>query len=147
MEEAIVNKLQLLAHKVISKKPNFCNNLDTTPKQCYTNRLYGHNSTSITKTLPSQMPKVTFTQFRNELAWVLGTHQHAKGSAKTVSVSSIAAESGEKVTPSKSQQKHKAKMSAQSSQIRDLHLNSFSHCREFPKAGISQSWYIANGSY
>ena len=33
LEEAFANKLQLLAHKVISKKPNFCHNLDTTLKQ------------------------------------------------------------------------------------------------------------------
>ena len=67
-----------------------------------------------------QMPTVTFTQFRNKLAWVVGTHQHSKGSTKTVSVSSVGAESGRKATPLKSQWKHEAKMSAQSSQIRAL---------------------------
>ena len=138
MEEAFTDKLQLLAHKVISKKPNFHNNLDTTLKQHYTNQLYDHNSTSITKTLLIQMPKVTFTQFRNELAKVLGTCQHFKGSTKLVSVSSVGAESGEEETPLKSQQKCKAKMSAQSSQIRDLHGKlDFSHHGEFPNMGIS----------
>ena len=62
------------------------------------------------------MPKVTFTQFCNELARVLGTHQHSKGSTKAVSVSAVGEE-----TTLKSQWKCETKMSAQSSQIRDLH--------------------------
>ena len=37
-EEAFADKLQLLAHKVISKKPNFHHNLGTMLKQWYTNQ-------------------------------------------------------------------------------------------------------------
>ena len=88
-EEAFADKLQLLAHKVISKKPDFHHNFDTTLKQWYTNHLYDCNNASIAKTLLLQMPKVTFTQFYNKLARVLGTHQHSKGSNKAVSVSVV----------------------------------------------------------
>ena len=35
-----------------------------------------HSNVSIVKTLLLQMPNVSFTQYRNELAQVLGTHQH-----------------------------------------------------------------------
>ena len=90
MEKAFADELQLLACKVISKKPDFRNNLDTTLKQHYTNQIYDHNSASITKMMLIQMPRVTF---RNELARVLGTHQRSKGSTKMVSVSSIHAKS------------------------------------------------------
>ena len=54
------------------------------------------------------------------MALVLGTHQHSKGSVKSVSVASIGTKSGGKEVLSKSQWKHKNKISAQSSQIRDL---------------------------
>ena len=67
LEEAFADELQLLARKVISKKPDFPVNLNTTLKQWYTNQLYDHNSTSIAKMLLLQMPKVSSTQFRNEL--------------------------------------------------------------------------------
>ena len=50
-EEVFADELQLLARKVISKKPNFRINLDTTLKQWYANQLYDHNSASIAKTL------------------------------------------------------------------------------------------------
>ena len=49
LEEAFADELQLLAHKVISKKPDFCLNLDTTLKQWYVNQLYDCNSMSIAK--------------------------------------------------------------------------------------------------
>ena len=39
-EEAFVDELQLLARKVISKKPDFRQNLNATLKQCYMNQLY-----------------------------------------------------------------------------------------------------------
>ena len=42
------------------------------------------------------VPKVTFTQFHNELVRVLGTHQHSKGSIKAVSVSAVGAISEQK---------------------------------------------------
>ena len=74
-EEVFADELQLLARKVISKKPDFSINLDTTLKQRYANQLYDRNSTSIAKTLLLQMLHVSFMQFRNELARVLGTCQ------------------------------------------------------------------------
>ena len=61
-EEAFADELQLLAMKVISKKPNFQVNLDTTLKQQYANQLYNHSSAFIVKTLLLQMPNVSFTQ-------------------------------------------------------------------------------------
>ena len=73
LEEVFADELQLLARKVISKKPDFQINLDTTLKQQYANQLYDCNSASIAKTLLLQMLQVSFTQFRNELARVLGT--------------------------------------------------------------------------
>ena len=118
-EEAFTDELQLLAHKVISKCPAFREGLDTTLKQCYTNQLYDHNSTSITKTLLIQMPMVTFTQFHNELAWILGTHQ-CKDKNKSVTTSQVEADSGEAESIPKSHLKHDVKI-AQSSQIQDLH--------------------------
>ena len=74
-EEAFADKLQILAWKVISKKPDFRKDLDTTLKQHYASQLYDKNSTSTAKTLLMQMPQMSFTQFRNELARVLGTCQ------------------------------------------------------------------------
>lgn len=82
MEEAFADELQLLAHKVISKKPDFCHALNTTLKQQYANQLYDCNSASIMKTLLLQMPKVTFTQFQNELARVLGTTSVPRAAVK-----------------------------------------------------------------
>ena len=74
-EEAFTDELQILARKVISKKPDFQINLNSTLKQRYTSQLSDHNNASIAKTLLIQMPKVSFTKLRNELAQVLGTHQ------------------------------------------------------------------------
>ena len=91
-------------------------------KQHYANQLYDHNSTSIAKTLLLQMLKVSFMQFRNELARVLGTHQHStKTSGKSISTSSIRVRSEEKETTSTSQLKWDEKISAHSFQIKDLH--------------------------
>ena len=73
------------------------------------------------KTLLLQMPRVTFTQFHNELARVLGTRQCSKPSTKAVSVSTVESDLGDDVAPSKTQQKCQKKMDAQSSQIWDLH--------------------------
>ena len=119
-EEAFMDKLQLLAWKVISKKPKFQQNLNATLKQHYANQLFDHNNASIVKTLLLQMPKVTFTQFHNELARVLGTHQCSKPSTKVVSVSTVESNLGNDVASSKNQQKCQKKMNAQSSQILDL---------------------------
>ena len=121
-EEVFADELQLLARKVISKKPDFKINLDTTLKQQYTNQVYDHNSTSIAKVLLLQMPQVSFIQFRKELARVLGTHQHFSKSSlgKSVSTSSVGVKSEEKGTVFKSQSKWGKKISAQSSQIKDL---------------------------
>ena len=124
-EEAFADELQLLARKVISKKPDFCLNSDTTLKQQYANQLYNCNSASIAKTLLMQMLHVSFTQFRNELARVLGTHQHsaAKSTGKSISTSSVGVKSDEEGTVFKSQCKWDKKLSAQSFQIKDLHTN------------------------
>ena len=65
------------------------------------------------------MPTVTFTQFRNELARVLGTHQH-KDKPKSVNTNQVEADSGETESVSKSCLKCDAKISAQSSQIQNL---------------------------
>ena len=67
-EEAFADELQILARKVIIKKPDFRNNLDTTLKQRYASQLFDCNSTSIAKTLLVQMQQCSFTEFRNELA-------------------------------------------------------------------------------
>ena len=85
------------------------------------NQLYDHNNASIAKTLLLQMPKVMFTQFCNELARDLGTHQHPNSGSKAVSVSAVETESGEDAAPSKTQLKCNTKVSAQNSQIWDLH--------------------------
>ena len=119
-EETFTDELQLLTCKVISKRPAFREGLDTTLKQCYANQLYDCNSSSIAKTLLLQMPTVTFTQFCNELAWVLGMHQH-KDKPKSVTTNQVEADLGETESISKSHLKHNAKISAQSSQIQNLH--------------------------
>ena len=64
------------------------------------------------------MPKVSFTQFSNELARVLGTCLRASVKATTKSVN-MSSEGGESVT----QSQLKCEMiSAQSSQIKDLRI-------------------------
>ena len=141
MEEAFANELLLLACKVISKTPDFHHNFDTTLKQQYANQMYDCNNASIAKTLLLQMPKVTFIQFHNKLARVLGTHQHFNGSTKAVSVSAVGTSLDGKEMTLKSQQKCKAKMSAQSSQIRDLCSKLYSAIME-----NSQMWEFLNPS-
>ena len=122
-EESFADELQLLARKVISKKPDFRVNLDNTMKQQYASQLYDRSNASIAKALLLQMPTVSFTQYRNELARVLGTRQQpSKGvSTKSVSATQEGTESGEeeKSIP-KSQHKRDCKIKAQSSQIKDL---------------------------
>ena len=97
LEESFADELQLLARKVISKKPDFRVNLDNTMKQWYASQLYDHSNVSIAKALLLQMPTVSFTQYRNELARVLGTRQRpSKGvSTKLVSATQEGTESGE----------------------------------------------------
>ena len=85
-EEAFADELQILARKVMTGKPNFCQDLDTTLKQQYVSQLYDKNSMSITKTLLKQMPKISFTEFRNELSRVLGTRQRAAAKASIKAV-------------------------------------------------------------
>ena len=71
------------------------------------------------------MPNVSFTQYRNELARVLGTRQRSGKavSSKSVLVSEMGAESEEEEQAvSKSQRKQEKKISAQSSQIKDLRM-------------------------
>ena len=93
-------------------------------KQRYASQLSDRNNASIAKTLLKQMPQITFTQFRNELARVLGTRQHAavtKASVKTIMAASMETESEEEGALTKSQTKKDGKINAQSSQIKDLH--------------------------
>ena len=112
-----MDELQLLTHKVISKRPAFREGLDTTLKQHYANHLY---DSSITKPLLLQMPTVTFTQFCNKLAWVLGMLQH-KDKPKSVNTNQVEVNSGKTESMSKLHLKRNAKISAQSSQIQNLH--------------------------
>ena len=93
-EEAFVDKLQIVARKVIIKKPDFRNNLDTTLKQRYASQLLDRNSVSIAKTLLVQMQQCSFTEFHNELARVLDTRHCtiSKASAKPVMMKSIEVE-------------------------------------------------------
>ena len=122
-EESFTDELQLLARKVISKKPNFRVNLDNTMKQRYASQLYDRSNASIAKALLLQMPTVSFTQYHNELARVLGTRQRQnKGvSSKAVSATQEGTKSeGEEKPGLKSQHQRDHKISAQSSQIRDL---------------------------
>ena len=124
-EEAFADELQILARKVIIKKPDFRNNLDTTLKQRYTSQLLDRNSTSIAKTLLVQMQQCSFTEFRTELARVLGTRRRAisKARAKPVMTKSVEVEEEDAplpLKPSKSLIKKDKKISAQSAQIKDL---------------------------
>ena len=113
---------------VIIKKPDFRVNLDTTLKQCYASQLLDHNSASIAKTLLVQMQQCSFTEFRNELARVLDTRSRAisKASAKPITMKSIKVDEEEEEDvppppkPSKLYAKKDKKISAQSSQIKDL---------------------------
>ena len=67
-KEAFADELQILAHKVIIKKPDFHVNLDSMLKQRYASQLFDHNSVSIAKTLLVQMQQCSFMEFCNELA-------------------------------------------------------------------------------
>ena len=122
LEEAFADELQILAQKVISRKSNFRYDLDMTLKQRYASQLNDRNNVSIAKTLLKQMPQITFTQFCNELARVLGTRQctATKASVKTVTAALAETESEEEGVMTKSQTKKDGKISAQSSQIKDL---------------------------
>ena len=134
-EEAFADELQILARKVIVKKPDFRVNLDTTLKQRYASQLLDRNSASIAKTLLVQTSKCSFTEFRNELARVLDTRHRAitKASAKPVTYKSIEVEEEEEedapppppkssIKPSTSIAKKDKKINAQSAQIKDLRL-------------------------
>ena len=50
-EEAFADELQLLARKVISKKPDFRVNLDAMLKQWYANQLHDHSNASIAENI------------------------------------------------------------------------------------------------
>ena len=123
MEEAFTDELQLLAQKVISRKPDFHQDLDTMLKQHYASQLYDRSNASIAKTLLKQMPQTSFTQFCNELAQILGTHQKAvaKASIKTMTASTMETKSEGEGAMVQSKPKKDGKISAQSSQIKDLH--------------------------
>ena len=126
-EEAFADELQILTRKVIIKKSDFRNNLDTTLKQHYASQLFDHNSTSIAKNLLVQMQQCSLTEFCNEMARVLGTRQHAisKASVKPITTKSVEVEEEEEDAPLppqplKSHVKKDKKISMQSSQIKDL---------------------------
>ena len=121
-KKLLLMNCKYLHEKVISRKPDFQNDLDTTLKQRYASQLNDRNNASIAKTLLKQMPQITFTQFHNDLASVLGTHQRmaAKTSVKTVTAASAETKSEEERAVTKSQTKKDGKISAQSSQIKDL---------------------------
>ena len=129
-EEAFADELQILAHKVIIKKPDFRNNLDMTLKQHYASQLLDCNSTSIAKTLLVQMQQCSFTEFRNKLARVLDTRRRAisKASAKPLQQNPLRSKKKMRKTrryhhqPSMSLAKKDKKISAQSAQIKDLRL-------------------------
>ena len=89
------------------------------------------------------MPNVSFTQYRNELARVLGTRQRSgrSVSSKSISVSAAGAESEEEEEHpvSKSQHKQEKKISAQSSQIKDLCTKlDGAIAREYTDSGIAE---------
>ena len=124
-EEAFADELQILACKVIIKKPDFRVNLDMTLKQHYASQLFDCNSASIAKTLLVQMQQCSFMEFCNELARVLGTCRHAisKVSVKPITTKSVEVKEEDtpiQTPPSKSHAKKDKKISAQSSQIKDL---------------------------
>ena len=62
-EEAFTDELKLLAQKVISRKPDFHQDLDTLLKQHYASQLYNRSNASIAKALLKQMHQTSFTQF------------------------------------------------------------------------------------
>ena len=71
------------------------------------------------------MPKISFTEFRNELSRVLGTRQRvvAKASVKAVSATTTETESESEPVATKPHSKHikkDGKISAQASQIKEL---------------------------
>ena len=67
-EESFADELQVLAQKVISKKTNFQQGLNSVLKNQYANQLYDCHSVAIVKSLLFQLPPQTsFTQFRSEL--------------------------------------------------------------------------------
>ena len=90
-------------------------------------------------------------QFHNELAQVLGTHASmlvAKASVKTVTAASAETESEEEGAVTKSQTKKDGKISAQPSQIKDLHTKLDQAVAEnSPNQGISESSFFAEGIY
>ena len=110
----------------MTQKPNFRQDLNTTLKQRYASQLSDKNSASIAKTLLKQMPKISFTEFRNELSRVLGTRQcvTAKASVKAVTATSTEKKSEGEPVVTKPHSKHikkDGKISAQASQIKELH--------------------------
>ena len=69
LEESFADELEVLAQKVISKKPNFWQRLNSVLKNQYANQLYDCHSVAIVKSLLFQLPPQTsFTQFRSELS-------------------------------------------------------------------------------
>ena len=59
LEESFADELQVLAQKVISKRPNFQQGLDSELKNQYVNQLYDCHSVAIVKSLLFQLPPQT----------------------------------------------------------------------------------------
>ena len=88
-EESLTDELQILARKVISKRPNFLQGLNSVLKNQYANQLYDHHSAAIAKSLLFQLPSHTsFTQFRSELLLILGTWNKIECTEATAVVTS-----------------------------------------------------------
>ena len=98
-EESFADELQLLARKVISKKPDFRVNLDNIMKQRYASQLYDRSNVSIAEGITAANAEhVSFTQYRNELAQSFRnspTTIQRSVSTKSVSVTQEGTESGE----------------------------------------------------
>ena len=149
-EEAFADELQILARKVMTRKPNFRQDLDSTLKQRYVSQLADKHSASIAKTLLKQ---ISFTEFRNELSRVLGTRQRAaaKASVKAVSATTTETESESEPVASKPRSKHikkDGKISAQASTNQRTPLQvGRGYCRELSNERISQSNLFAVSIY
>ena len=122
-EESFADELQVLAQKVISKKPNFWQGLDLVLKNQYANQLYDCHSVAITKSLLFQLsPQTSFTQFRSELSRILRTRNKKEHTKAVAVVTSQVGQEGIDEGLSKNQCKKNVKVAAQTAQIKDLHV-------------------------
>ena len=122
-EEAFVDELQVLAWKVINKRPNFRQEFNSMLKNQYSNQLYDCHSVAIAKSLLFQLPLHTsFTQFRSKLSCIVRM-QNKKEWAKATVVTTSQVDQGEiDEELNKNQCKKLAKVAAQTAQIKDLQV-------------------------